>query len=89
MKVNNDEEALKLMQDTQYGLTASVYTAFAEKGREILAQVNSRHSLLELLRPSERRAAMERQGTLLVLERRCLISDCGASTKPKGYHLRG
>ena len=26
MKVKNDEEAIQLMQDTEYGLTASVYS---------------------------------------------------------------
>ena len=41
MKVSNDEEALKLMQDTQYGLTASVYTASQKRAEKILSQVNS------------------------------------------------
>jgi acyl-CoA reductase-like NAD-dependent aldehyde dehydrogenase len=27
MKVKDDEEALKLMQDTEYGLTAAVYSS--------------------------------------------------------------
>ena len=27
MKVKNDEEAIRLMQDTEYGLTASVYSS--------------------------------------------------------------
>ncbi len=26
MKVKNDEEAIQLMQDTEYGLTAAVYS---------------------------------------------------------------
>ena len=31
MKVKNDEEAIQLMQDTEYGLTAAVYSADKSK----------------------------------------------------------
>lgn len=39
MKVESDEEAVKLMNDTAFGLTASVFTASQEKAENILSQV--------------------------------------------------
>jgi acyl-CoA reductase-like NAD-dependent aldehyde dehydrogenase len=41
MKVNDDEEALSLMQDTEYGLTAAVYSKTWERAQKILAQINA------------------------------------------------
>ena len=41
MKVKNDEEAIKLMQDTEYGLTASVYTSDKQRAENILRQINA------------------------------------------------
>ena len=41
MKVANDEEAIKLMQDTEYGLTVSVYTADQKRAEKILKQINA------------------------------------------------
>ncbi|MCO4293522.1 aldehyde dehydrogenase family protein [Solitalea sp. MAHUQ-68] len=41
MKVKDDEEALKLMQDTQYGLTAAVYSNDKDRAERILEQINS------------------------------------------------
>ncbi len=41
MKVKDDEEALKLMQDTEYGLTAAVYSKTWERAKKILAEINS------------------------------------------------
>ena len=40
-KVASDEEALRLMNDTRYGLTAGVYTPDEAKARELLAQVDA------------------------------------------------
>jgi len=40
-KVRNDEEAVALMNDTRYGLTAGVYTRDEAKARELLAQLNA------------------------------------------------
>lgn len=40
-KVKSDEEAVSLMNDTAYGLTAAVYTKDRARARKILAQVNS------------------------------------------------
>ena len=41
MKVNNDAEAIELMQDTEYGLTASVYTSDKLRAENILRQINA------------------------------------------------
>ncbi|MBB5645569.1 aldehyde dehydrogenase family protein [Pedobacter cryoconitis] len=41
MKVKDDAEALRLMKDSVYGLTASVYTGSLERAKEILSQVDS------------------------------------------------
>jgi len=40
-KVAGDAEAVALMNDTRYGLTAGVYTRDEAKARELLAQVNA------------------------------------------------
>ncbi|HWA35985.1 MAG TPA: aldehyde dehydrogenase family protein, partial [Cyclobacteriaceae bacterium] len=40
MKVKDDEEAIKLMGDTEYGLTASVYSASQHRAESILRQLN-------------------------------------------------
>ena len=41
MKVKNDEEAVTLMQDTEYGLTASVYSNKIERAEKILGKINA------------------------------------------------
>lgn len=41
MKVANDEEAISLMKDTEYGLTASVYTSDRTKAENILKQLDT------------------------------------------------
>jgi acyl-CoA reductase-like NAD-dependent aldehyde dehydrogenase len=41
MKVKNDAEAVELMADTQYGLTASVYSKNEERALGILKQLNT------------------------------------------------
>lgn len=41
MKVKDDEEAIQLMQDTEYGLTASVYSCSQDRAEKILSQVDA------------------------------------------------
>ncbi len=41
MKVKNEEEAIQLMQDTEYGLTAAVYSSDKSKAENILQQINA------------------------------------------------
>jgi acyl-CoA reductase-like NAD-dependent aldehyde dehydrogenase len=40
-EVKNDEEAVRLMNDTKYGLTAAVYTKSKDAAENILSKVNS------------------------------------------------
>lgn len=40
-KVKSDEEAVTLMNDSRYGLTAGVYTPSAERARDLLAQLHA------------------------------------------------
>ena len=51
--VADDDAAVDLMNDTEYGLTAGVYTRDAKRARKILARVQCRQRLLELLRSRE------------------------------------
>jgi acyl-CoA reductase-like NAD-dependent aldehyde dehydrogenase len=41
MKVKNDEEAIELMRDTEYGLTASVYSSDKARAEKILKKINT------------------------------------------------
>ena len=41
MKVKDDEEAVSYMQDTEYGLTASVYSSSKERAEKILSRINA------------------------------------------------
>jgi acyl-CoA reductase-like NAD-dependent aldehyde dehydrogenase len=41
MKVKDDAQALELMNDSDYGLTSSVYCRNLERGKKILSQVNT------------------------------------------------
>ena len=41
MKVQDDEEAIRLMNDTDYGLTAAVYTTDRDRGERIIARIDS------------------------------------------------
>ena len=40
-KVKNDEEAIALMQDTEYGLTAAVYSKNYERAEKIMKELNT------------------------------------------------
>lgn len=41
MKVKDDQEAIALMKDTEYGLTASVYSSYQQRAVSILQQINT------------------------------------------------
>lgn len=87
-KVANDEEAIALMQDTEYGLTSSVYCDSEERGRNILKQMNTGTAYwncCDRVSPNLPWSGRKHSGIGATL------SHIGirAFTHPKGYHLRG
>jgi acyl-CoA reductase-like NAD-dependent aldehyde dehydrogenase len=87
MKVKNDEEAVELMQDTEYGLTAAVYSTDKTRAETILQQINAGTGYWN---------CCDRVSAALPWSGRkhsgfgTTLSHAGlrAFTKPKGYHLR-
>ncbi|MBI3220402.1 MAG: aldehyde dehydrogenase family protein [Bacteroidetes bacterium] len=87
MKVINDEEAIRLMQDTAYGLTASVYSGNQQRAETILQQINSGTGYWN---------CCDRVSAALPWSGRqhsgfgATLSHAGlrAFTKPKAYHLK-
>ena len=57
-KVAGDDEAVALMNDTRYGLTAGVYTRDESPGARAAGAGERRQRLLELLRPRQPAAAL-------------------------------
>ncbi len=88
MKVKDDAEAVKLMQDTPYGLTSAVYSASKERAEKILSKINSGTGYWN---------CCDRVSAALPWSGRshsgfgATLSHAGlrAFTKPKAYHLRG
>jgi acyl-CoA reductase-like NAD-dependent aldehyde dehydrogenase len=88
MKVKNDEEAIQLMRDTEYGLTSSVYSSNQKRAEDILKQINAGTGYWN---------CCDRVSAALPWSGRkhsgfgATLSHVGlhAFVKPKGYHLRG
>ncbi len=88
MKVKDDQEALKLMGDTLYGLTASVYTKSQDRAEKILSKLNTGSSYWN---------CCDRVSAPLPWSGRkdsgigATLSQAGirAFTHPKAYHLKG
>jgi acyl-CoA reductase-like NAD-dependent aldehyde dehydrogenase len=87
MKVKNDEEAIQLMNDTAYGLTAAVYSADQKRAEKILSQIDSGTGYWN---------CCDRVSAALPWSGRkhsgfgATLSHVGlrAFTQPKAYHLR-
>lgn len=87
MKVQTDQEAIALMNDTMYGLTAGVYANSEERATSILKQVNAGSAYWN---------CCDRVSAALPWSGRghsgfgSTLSHMGirAFTKPKAYHLR-
>jgi len=88
MKVKDDAEALKMMKDTDYGLTASVYTANHERAEKILSQLDAGSgywNCCDRVSAALPWSGRKYSGIGATLSHQGLR----AFTKPKGYHLRG
>jgi acyl-CoA reductase-like NAD-dependent aldehyde dehydrogenase len=88
MKVSNDKKAIELMKDTEYGLTASVYSADKNRAENILQQINAGTGYWNCCdRVSAALPWSGRKHSVLALH--SLMQGLRAFTKTKGYHLRG
>lgn len=88
MKVANDDEALRLMQDTEYGLTASVYSASQQRAEKILSQLNTGTgywNCCDRVSPALPWSGRKHSGLGATLSHLGLR----AFTKPKAYHMKG
>lgn len=88
MKVQDDTEAIKMMQDTSYGLTASVYTSDQIKAERILARLDAGSgywNCCDRVSAALPWSGRKHSGIGATLSHQGLR----AFTKPKGYHLRG
>ena len=87
MKVKNDKEAIELMQDTEYGLTASVYSNSKERAENILHQVNTGTgywNCCDRVSAAVPWSGRKHSGFGATLSHTGLR----AFTKPRAYHLR-
>lgn len=86
-KVHDDDEAVRLMNDTRYGLTAGVYTRDEERARRILAQVRAGSvywNCCDRVSPRLPWSGVGDSGVGLTLSRYGIQ----AFTRPKAWHLR-
>ena len=85
--VTDDEEAVFLMQDTNYGLTAAVYCDTQETAEEILAQINSGSAYwncCDRVSATLPWSGRGHSGIGITLS----YQGIRTFTKPKAYHLR-
>lgn len=88
MKVKNDEEALKLMNDCEYGLTAAVYSKNIDRAKKLISQVDAGTSYINCCdRVSGYLPWSGRKNSGLG----STLSYIGilAFTKPRAWHIRG
>lgn len=86
-KVSGDEEAIELMNDTEYGLTSAVFTQNTDRGLSILSQINSGTGYLNCCdRVSSHLPWSGRNSSGLgtTLSKHGLYAFC----RPKGLHLK-
>jgi acyl-CoA reductase-like NAD-dependent aldehyde dehydrogenase/gamma-glutamyl-gamma-aminobutyrate hydrolase PuuD len=87
MKVKNDEQAIELMKDTEYGLTASVYSTDKAKAEEILSRINvgtGYWNCCDRVSAALPWSGRKHSGFGVTLSHAGLR----AFTKPKAYHLK-
>lgn len=86
-KVSGDEEAIRLMNDTEYGLTAGVYTPDRERARRILSRVQAGSAYwncCDRVSPRLPWSGRRHSGIGSTLS----IEGILAFTQPKAWHLR-
>ena len=87
MPVRDDAEALALMNDTPYGLTAGIYTSDEARARRLLAQVRSGSAYwncCDRVSPRLPWSGVGHSGVGLTLSRHGIQ----AFVRPKAWHLR-
>ncbi|MFA6237943.1 MAG: aldehyde dehydrogenase family protein [Bacteriovorax sp.] len=87
MKVKSDEEAVKLMNDCEYGLTASVYSKNIERAKKIAGQIDSGTSYInccDRVSPYLPWSGRKNSGMGSTLSYLGIL----AFTKPRGWHIR-
>ena len=87
-EVAGDAEAVRLMNDTEYGLTAGVYTPDAARARRILAQIRSGSvywNCCDRVSPRLPWSGVGHSGVGVTLS----TYGIQAMTRPKAWHLRG
>jgi acyl-CoA reductase-like NAD-dependent aldehyde dehydrogenase len=87
MKVSSDEEAIRLMNDSEFGLTAAIFSADAERAETLGDALDTGTVFLnrcDYLDPSLAWAGVKNSG------RGCTLSRVGFEqlTRPKSYHFR-
>ncbi len=87
MKVGNENEAIKLMNDSEYGLTASIWTSDQEKAIRIGDEIETGTWFMnrcDYLDPELAWTGVKNSG------RGCTLSPLGYHylTRPKSYHLK-
>jgi acyl-CoA reductase-like NAD-dependent aldehyde dehydrogenase len=87
MKVASDEEALRLMNDSEFGLTAAIFSADAERAEALADALQTGTVFLnrcDYLDPSLAWTGVKNSG------RGCTLSRVGFEqlTRPKSYHFR-
>jgi acyl-CoA reductase-like NAD-dependent aldehyde dehydrogenase len=88
MKVKNDEEAVHFMQDTEYGLTAAVYSYNKERAEKILQQMNTGSAYwncCDRVSAPLPWSGRNHSGFGVALSHAGLLS----FVRPKAWHLRG
>jgi acyl-CoA reductase-like NAD-dependent aldehyde dehydrogenase len=86
-KVKDDEEALRLMNDTEYGLTAGVYTADEARARTLLSGVSSGSAYwncCDRVSPRLPWTGRRHSGVGVTLG----LAGIRAFVQPKAYHLK-
>lgn len=87
MKVKSDEEAIKLMNDCEYGLTASVYSKNIDRAKKIVGLVDSGTSYInccDRVSPYLPWAGRKNSGLGATLSYLGIL----AFAKPRGWHIR-